>query len=61
MTYKVFVINDRVKYLSQQLGDRVIVINEEDNMTVVEVTINDSMDVLSLFHAGVMAGLNEYN
>jgi len=61
MTYKVFVINDRVKYLSQQLGDRVIVINEEDNMTVVEVTINDSMDIISLFHAGVMAGLNEYN
>ena len=61
MTYKVFVMNDRVKYLSQQLGDRVIVINEENNMTVVEVTINDSMDIISLFHAGVMAGLNEYN
>jgi VCBS repeat-containing protein len=58
MVYKLCISKDRVQYLTQQLGDNIVVVSEKDSIHTVEVTINDDMDALSLFHAGIMAGMN---
>ena len=60
MIYKLCISKNRIQYLKQQLGDNIFVTDEvrEDNLASVEVTINDDMDALSLFHAGVMVGMN---
>lgn len=61
MIYKLCISKNRVQYLKQQLGSNIFVTDEvrEDNLASVEVTINDDMDALSLFHAGIMAGIND--
>jgi hypothetical protein len=61
MIYKLCVTKSRIKYLTQQLGDNVVITNEGYPCYTVEVTINSDMDALCLFHAGIMAGLNEDN
>jgi hypothetical protein len=58
MIYKLCISKDRVQYLKQQLGDKVVVVGEKNSIHTVEITINDDMDALSLFHAGIMAGMN---
>jgi hypothetical protein len=60
MIYKLCISKNRIQYLIQQLGSNIFVTDEvrEDNLAIVEVTINDDMDALSLFHAGIMAGMN---
>lgn len=60
MIYKLCISKNRIQYLKQQLGDNIFVTDEvrEDNLAIVEVTINDDMDALSLFHAGIMVGRN---
>jgi hypothetical protein len=59
MIYKLCISKDRVQYLKQQLGNNVVVVSEGENtIHTVEITINDDMDALSLFHAGIMAGMN---
>lgn len=62
MTYRLCVTKNRIPYLKQQLGDKIVVTNEGDgHINIVEVTIKNNMDALSLFHAGVMAGVNADN
>jgi hypothetical protein len=58
MTYEIPVVNDRINYLVAELGDRVKIVRQSNSgdTTWVEITINDSTDVLQLFHAGVHAG-----
>jgi hypothetical protein len=58
MIYKLCISKDRIQYLKQQLGDKVVVVGEKDSIHTVEITINSDMDALSLFHAGVMSGIN---
>jgi hypothetical protein len=59
MTYKLSISPERVKYILREMGDdRVKIIREGDHFTQVEITIRNGFDALSLFHAGVMSGLN---
>jgi gamma-glutamyl phosphate reductase len=59
MIYKLCVTKNRIPYLKQQLGNNIVVVSEgEDTIHTVEITINSDMDALSLFHAGVMAGMS---
>jgi hypothetical protein len=58
MIFLLPISHDRVKYLIKELGDNVKIIREGDETTILEVTINNDMDALSLFHAGIYSGLN---
>lgn len=57
--YEIFIHPERVSFLQEALGEKLVVLSEEltgyGNIKV-EVTINDEMDVLHIFHAGIMHG-----
>jgi len=59
MNYILVINPDRVQYLVKELGDNIIVgEQEESGMIKITITINNSIDVLSVFHAGVRCGLD---
>ena len=58
MEYKISVQKDRASRLVSELGKQVEVLNEEGGFTQLRVTIEHTGDVLSLFHAGIMHGLD---
>ena len=58
MIFTLAVSNNRVKHLVKELGDNVKIIRVGDETTILDVTINNDMDALSLFHAGIYSGLN---
>lgn len=58
MKSKFSVLNERMQYLVKELGDSLVVINEDSMFTQVEITFNHPSDVIKLFHAGVHAGLD---
>lgn len=58
MTVKFFILNERVKYLTKELGSSLTVLKVDDSFTQVEITFTDGSEVLQLFHAGVYAGLD---
>ena len=58
MTSKFSVLNERAKYLINELGDSLVVLDEGNAFTEVEITFNHPSDVIRLFHAGVHAGLD---
>lgn len=59
MTTAIVIDNTRVKPLVDQLSDKVKVIGPYDNnSTLLEVTLNDALDVLSVFHAGIRYGMD---
>ena len=58
MTYTLSLLEHRMGYLKEFLGDRVKEISRKDSFIVVEITIDCSSDLLDFFHAGVKAGVN---
>ena len=58
MKYKIFLFKDRVSFLQHEMPyGKVKVIETDDyGMTTVEITIDDSFDLLKVFHAGIAAG-----
>ena len=57
MTYKIFLCEERVPFLVNEMAHgKVNVIETEDEMTLVEITIDDAFDLLKIFHAGVEVG-----
>ena len=60
MKYKIYISENRVPYLQKQLGeDKVNILKKEgENLFYIELTINNSVDLLSVFHAGVSFGMN---
>jgi len=60
MKYTLFVHSNRKKFLLE-LGDRVKIIKEEfDNgeyWTKLEVTVENSIDLMNIFHAGCRTGM----
>jgi len=57
MKYKLSVLNERVEFLVKELKEKVSVIEADENFTEVEITINEDMDILRVFHAGVNNGI----
>ena len=62
MTYRIFVSDDRVEFLVNELGDKAKVLDKKEGMTTipVEITIEDSMDILNVFHAGIRTGMKVF-
>ena len=58
MKYIFSIQNERVKYLTKELSDRVTIINQDDKWTQLEITIESSIDVLQVFHEGCKAGVD---
>jgi hypothetical protein len=58
MTHRIFLYNERVPFLVDEMvaGKVKVVEVDDDGMTTVDVTIEDSFDLLKVFHAGISAG-----
>lgn len=58
MTYRIFLLEERIPSLLDQMPKGKVIVGETDNtgMTTVDIIIDDSFDLLRVFHAGVMAG-----
>ena len=62
MTFKIFLCEERVPFLLKEMFKDKVKVLETDSkgVTEVEITIEDSFDVLHLFHAGVEAGAESF-
>ena len=62
MKHKFFVGDEKAKYLVMELGDDKVKVLEQDqfNNVTVEVTIEDTVDVLKIFHAGIKYGMDNF-
>ena len=62
MKYAIFVHTDRTKFILEMLGDKIKIIKQEvENgigWTKLEVTIEDSIDLMHVFHAGCQTGMS---
>jgi len=58
MTHKIFLFEERVAFLLDEMPHgKVKVIETDDNgISTVEITIEDGFDLLKIFHAGMSAG-----
>ncbi|MBS1756621.1 MAG: hypothetical protein JSU03_05035 [Bacteroidetes bacterium] len=59
MNYIFWIQIDQLPVISAELKNKVSVLETKDNMFKVEVTLENDMDALSLFHAGIMSILNK--
>jgi hypothetical protein len=57
MTYKLFLSEDRVPFLLEEMLDDKVKVGEtgRSGITELDVTIDDSFDLLKVFHAGMAA------
>tara|TARA_R110000868_G_C10734388_1_gene751878 strand:+ start:723 stop:914 length:192 start_codon:yes stop_codon:yes gene_type:complete len=58
MKYVFFVKTDRVNSIFLELPGKSQIIEQDDEMTKVEVTIESGLDALALFHAGIRVGMD---
>jgi hypothetical protein len=58
MTHRIFLCEERVPFLvNEMLAGKVKVVETDSNkMVTVDITIEDSFDLLKVFHAGIEAG-----
>jgi hypothetical protein len=58
MTHKIFLFEERVAFLLDEMpyGKVKVVETDSNKMVTVDVTIDDSFDLLKVFHAGVDCG-----
>jgi hypothetical protein len=63
MIATIVVDNNRVKPLVDQMGDKVKIIRPsfDEAYMLLEVTIDESIDVLHIFHAGIKYGMDRWN
>ena len=57
MKYQFSIQNDRVKYLLNELSNQISIVSQDDMWTKVEIAIENSSDVLKVFHAGCRTGV----
>ena len=58
MNYRIFLVEDRVPFLVKALGDKVGVVETDENgLVTVDVVIESAFDLLQVFHAGVEVGM----
>lgn len=59
MNYIFWIQIDQLPVISAELKNKVSVLETKDNLFKVEVTLENGVDALSLFHAGIMSILNK--
>lgn len=60
MKYQLSILTERLGPLVNELNDHITILSEDNEFTRVEITINGTVDVLGVFHAGVKCGTNYY-
>jgi len=62
MTYQIPVLTERLRFLQSELGDRIKVLSTDEvsfgGFSQVEITIENEVDVLNIFHAGIRVNSN---
>jgi len=58
MTHRIFLYEERVAFLLEEMphGKVKTIETDDQGMSMIEVTIEDSFDLLKFFHAGMAAG-----
>ena len=58
MTYKLFLLEERIPFLMDEMPHGKVKVIETDShgMTTLDITIDDSFDLLKVFHAGMAVG-----
>lgn len=57
MIHTIFLHEDRIPHLLSEMQEGTVkVVGTQNGMVIVEITINDSFDMLKFFHAGMKAG-----
>lgn len=59
MTTRIVVSPDRVDPLIKELDNKVKVVDTFDECKVIEITIDDALDILSVYHAGIRYGMDK--
>ena len=61
MKYRIFLFEERVAFLLEEMpyGKVKTIETDDHGMSTVEITIDDSFDLLKVFHAGMLAGEKE--
>jgi hypothetical protein len=52
MKYTFWIYTDRFERIQNELKDKVVILKTDGDLSEIEVTLNDSKDMLDLFHAG---------
>lgn len=62
MTYTIFLLEERIPSLLEEMPEGKVKVGEIDSnkMATVDITIDDSFDLLKVFHAGISAGEKPY-
>jgi len=60
MIVEIFTTTDRLPYLQKNMNDKIVVMSHPDGtgQVKVQVVVDDAMDVMNIFHAGVSYGLD---
>lgn len=63
MIAEFFTTTERLVYLQKELKDKITVLSEPDesNQLRIGINIENSLDVMDVFHAGVFYGLDKMN
>ena len=58
MTHTIFLFEERVAFLLEEMpyGKVKVIETDDSGMSTIEITIDDSFDLLKVFHAGMAAG-----
>lgn len=61
MIVEIFTTTDRLPYLQKNMNDKIVVMSHPDGtrQVKVQVVVDDAMDVMNIFHAGVSYGLDK--
>jgi len=61
MIVEIFTTTDRLLYLQKNMNDKIVVMSHPDGtgQVKVQVVVDDAMDVMNIFHAGVSYGLDK--
>jgi hypothetical protein len=61
MILEIFTTTDRLPYLQKNMNDKIVVMSHPDGtgQVKVQVVVDDAMDVMNIFHAGVSYGLDK--
>jgi hypothetical protein len=61
MIVEIFTTTDRLPYLQKNMNDKIVVMSHPDGtgQIKVQVVVDDAMDVMNIFHAGVSYGLDK--
>lgn len=60
MIAEIFTYTDRLVYLQEAMGDKIVVLSEpdENGQLKISIEVESGIDILDIFHAGVKYGLD---